>query len=335
MGFGRRSASRANVKAFSEASVPRISRVPRISSASDRDEPGDLVRLRLDLAYDGTDFSGWAKQPGLRTVQGELETALGTIFRKHGTPPTLTVAGRTDVGVHARDQVVHLDLTPAQFSSLDRPHRGGPAPKSTGADALARRLNGIAGLKSDVVVTRAAMAPVGFDARFSALYRVYEYRIADTLAFRDPRRRSHTLWHPAELSALAMDRAARSLLGLHDFAAYCRPRPGATTVRTLQHFSWTRDDDGVLLARVRADAFCHSMVRALVGACVAVGEARLPVARVAGIRDEVTRGSEFIVMPARGLTLVEVGYPSDDEVGSRAIQTRNKRALFDNDESID
>jgi tRNA pseudouridine38-40 synthase len=301
-------------------------------------EPNDraeTIRLRLDLAYDGTDFGGWAKQPGQRTVEGELEKALGTVFRKYGASPRLTVAGRTDVGVHALGQVAHLELTPAQLSSLDRPHRGGPAPKSLGPDALTRRLNGIAGLKSDIVVTRTALAHPGFDARFSALWRLYEYRIADTRGLRDPRRRSHTLWHPADLDVEAMDAAARSLLGLHDFAAYCRPRPGATTVRTLQDFSWGRDPDGVIIARVRADAFCHSMVRALVGACVAVGESRLSAGRVAGIRDEVTRGSEFIVMPARGLTLVEVGYPDVAELAERAIQTRAKRGTFDKDDGID
>ncbi len=295
----------------------------------------DSVRLRLDLAYDGTAFSGWAKQPGLRTVQGELEAALHTVFRKHGAPPTLTVAGRTDVGVHAIGQVVHLDLTPAQLASLDRPHRGGAGPKSRGPDALTRRLNGIAGLQSDVVVTSTTLAQPGFDARFSALWRRYEYRVADVGATRDPRRRSHTLWHPTRLDVGAMDAAARSLLGLHDFAAYCRPRPGATTIRTLQEFSWSRDAEGVLVARVQADAFCHSMVRSLVGACLAAGEARLPVERVAGIRDEARRGSEFIVMPARGLTLVEVGYPEGDELAARAAETRARRARFDNDGSID
>ncbi len=293
------------------------------------------IRLRVDLAYDGTDFGGWAKQPGVRTVEGELEAALGTVFRRHGIPPRLTVAGRTDVGVHALGQVAHVDLTPAQLASLDRPHRGGAAPKSLGPDALTRRLNGIAGLKSDVVVARTTLAPPGFDARFSALWRLYEYRIADTRSLRDPRRRSHTLWHPAELDVHAMDDAASSLLGLHDFAAYCRPRPGATTVRTLQDFSWSRDADGVLLARVRADAFCHSMVRSLVGACVAVGERRIPATRVAGIRDEATRGSEFIVMPARGLTLIEVGYPDVEELAARAIQTRARRATFDKSDVID
>ena len=306
---------------------------------------GDLIRLRLDLAYDGTDFSGWAIQPKLRTVQGELEAALATVFRKYGEPPRLTVAGRTDVGVHALGQVAHLDLTPAQLASLDRPHRGGAAAaRSLGPDALGRRLNGIAGLKSDVVVTRSAIADEGFDARFSALWRRYEYRIADPAALHDPRRRNHTLWHPAELDLEAMDAAAHSLLGLHDFASYCRPRAGATTIRTLQDFRWTRDSDGVLVATVQADAFCHSMVRALVGACVAAGEGRLPVARPAAIRDETTRTSEFIVMPARGLTLLEVGYPDAAELAERAIQTRTRRQAadargadgsFDNDDPID
>jgi len=302
--------------------------------------PDDLVRLRLDLAYDGTDFSGWAIQPRLRTVQGELEAALATVFRKHGPPPRLTVAGRTDVGVHALGQVVHLDLTPGQLASLDRPHRGGLRSPSLGPDALGRRLNGIAGLKSDIVVTRSSIADEGFDARFSALWRRYEYRIADPVALHDPRRRNHTLWHPADLDIDAMDAAARALLGLHDFASYCRPRPGATTIRTLQRFEWRRDDDGVLVATLQADAFCHSMVRALVGACVAVGERRMPAQRPAGIRDETTRTSEFIVMPARGLTLLEVGYPGAAELAERAIQTRTRRQAadsgsFDNDDPID
>lgn len=302
--------------------------------------PDGLIRLRLDIAYDGTDFSGWAIQPRLRTVQGELEAALATVFRKHGVPPRLTVAGRTDVGVHALGQVTHLDLSPAQLSSLDRPHRGGLRSPSLGPDALGRRLNGIAGLKSDVVVTRSAIADEGFDARFSALWRRYEYRIADPVAQHDPRRRNHTLWHPAELDLEAMDAAAHSLLGLHDFASYCRPRPGATTIRTLQRFEWTRDADGVLVASVEADAFCHSMVRSLVGACVAVGERRMPASRPAGLRDATKRTSEFIVMPARGLTLLEVGYPGAAELAERAIQTRTRRQAadagsFDNDDPID
>lgn len=283
-------------------------------------------RIRLDIAYDGTDFTGWAKQPGLRTVQGVLEDALATLFARSGEPPRLTVAGRTDVGVHAIGQVAHVDLSLDQLAQLERRPRGRGA-GAAGVESLARRLNGIVGQAADVQVLGARVAPVGFDARFSAVWRRYEYRIADASALRDPRSRHHTLWFPAALDVDAMDAAARSLLGLHDFAAYCRPREGSTTIRTLQEFGWMRDSEGVLVAHVRADAFCHSMVRALVGACVAAGEGRFAPERAAGIRDEAQRGSEFIVLPARGLTLVEVGYPPDDELAARAEQTRAKRAM--------
>ncbi len=287
--------------------------------------PEAPARIRLDLGYDGTDFTGWARQPGLRTVQGVLEDALATLFgRSDAEPPRLTVAGRTDVGVHAVGQVAHLDLAAAQLAQLDRRPRGRGA-GAAGAESLARRINGIVGQAADVQVLRASIAPPGFDARFSAVWRRYEYRIADAAALRDPRTRAFTLWHPASLDVAAMDAAARSLLGLHDFAAYCRPREGATTIRTLQEFGWHRDGDGVLVARVRADAFCHSMVRALVGACVAAGEGRFAPDRAAGIREEARRTSEFIVMPARGLTLMEVGYPPDAELAARAEQTRAKR----------
>lgn len=283
----------------------------------------DATRLRLDLAYDGTDFSGWARQPGLRTVQGELEAALMTVLGRFGPAPRLVVAGRTDAGVHATGQVAHVDLVEDQFAHLAKPHRRGDSSDPGGT--LARRLNGIAGLRSDVVVRAAALAPAGFDARFSPVWRRYEYRIADASAVRDPLLRRHTVWHPAELDDDAMNSAARELLGLHDWAAYCRPRAGATTIRELQHFAWRRDPTGVLVAEVRADAFCHSMVRALVGATVAVGERRLLAGGPAGIRDAGTRTSDFKVMPARGLTLVEVGYPPDAEFAERAERTRARR----------
>ena len=295
-----------------------------------------VTRIRLDLAYDGGGFTGWAKQPGLRTVQGELEAALATIFRKAAPAPTLTVAGRTDVGVHATGQVAHLDLDDAQVAHLDRPRRGGAAP--LGLDALVRRLNGIAGAAGDVQVLRATFAPPGFDARFAALWRRYEYRIADAAALRDPRRRGYELWHPTVLDGNAMDDAGRTLLGLHDFASFCRPREGATTIRTLQEFSWDRDADGVLVARVRADAFCHSMVRALVGACLAAGDGKLSPGRVTELREAAARTSEFVVVPAKGLTLVDVGYPPDDELAARAEQTRARRDAagpFDPDGSSD
>jgi tRNA pseudouridine38-40 synthase len=281
------------------------------------------VRLRLDIAYDGTNFSGWTKQPGLRTVQGELETALATVFQRHGEAPTLTVAGRTDAGVHAVGQVAHLDLTASQLASLDE-RRG-----QSGASSLARRLNGIAGLSSDVVVTRSSLAPEGFDARFSGIWRRYEYRVEDATQPRNPLVRGFTLSYPAVLDASAMNDASMGLVGLHDWASYCKPREGGTTIRTLQEFTWKRQPDGVLLAHVKADAFCHSMVRSLVGACIAVGEGKLTAADLIQLRDDEARTSAFKVVPAKGLTLVEVGYPPDEQLAARAEQTRARRDGID------
>lgn len=319
--------------------------MPAAGTASVGQERTDdaTVRLRLDIAYDGSAFLGWAKQPGLRTVQGELEAALATVFGRYGTPPTLTVAGRTDAGVHATGQVAHLDLSPAQFASLKRMDRGRPerskptrngsargealakASLPDGPAALVRRLNGIAGLDSDIHVSRVSLAPAGFDARFSAVWRRYEYRVSDAAGPRNPLERNRTLWYPAELDVALMDEAARSLVGLHDWASYCKPRDGATTIRTLQEFGWSREADGVLVARVKADAFCHSMVRSLVGATIAVGEGKLTAERLLWLREELTRSSEFKVVPAKGLTLVELGYPDDADLAARAGQTRARR----------
>lgn len=282
-------------------------------------ESETTTRLRLDIAYDGTDFAGWGRQPGLRTVQGLLEEALATVFQRHGEPPRLTVAGRTDAGVHATGQVAHLDLTPGQLASLDE-RRG-----QSGPESLARRLNGIAGLSSDVVVLRSSLAPAGFDARFSGTWRRYEYRIEDATRPRNPLVRNHTLSFPAALDVEAMDAAAHGLLGLHDWASYCKPREGGTTIRTLQEFTWARQPDGVVLAHVKADAFCHSMVRSLVGASIAVGEGKLTASDLIKLRDDETRTSAFKVVPAKGLTLVEVGYPADEQLAARAEQTRARR----------
>ncbi|WP_235451377.1 tRNA pseudouridine(38-40) synthase TruA [Yonghaparkia sp. Root332] len=291
--------------------------------------PEPAVRLRLDLAYDGAEFSGWSRQPGLRTVQGELEAALATIVARavpDQPTPTLTVAGRTDAGVHATGQVAHLDLSAEQWGAVSARRRSA-ADEHDPQSSLVRRLNGIAGAEGDLVVHRASIAPAGFDARFSPVWRRYEYRLADAVASRDPRRRGHTLWYPAALDGGAMDAAARALEGLHDFAAFCRPREGATTIRTLLDYTWARDDDGVLVAAVRADAFCHSMVRALVGAAVAVGLGRLDAERLVAIRDGAARTSDFPVLGAKGLTLMEVGYPDDAALAARAEQTRAKREL--------
>jgi tRNA pseudouridine38-40 synthase len=275
------------------------------------------LRVRLDLAYDGTAFSGWAAQPTLRTVQGELSAALTTVLRSP-QPVRVTVAGRTDAGVHARGQVAHVDVDPAAWASLP-----GRSDRDPGV-ALVSRLGGI--LPHDLVVREARPAPDGFDARFSAVERRYLYRIADTGAIRDPLRRHDTVWWRKPLDVGAMDEAARSLVGLRDFAAFCRQREGATTVRTLLDFSWTRLADGVLAATVRADAFCHSMVRSLVGAVVPVGEGRRGPDWPRALQDRAERAAGIHVMPPHGLSLEEVVYPADSELAARALATRARRA---------
>ncbi|GAA1469852.1 tRNA pseudouridine(38-40) synthase TruA [Microbacterium thalassium] len=281
------------------------------------------MRIRLDIAYDGTHFRGWARQPGLRTVQGTIEDAVARVL---GGDPRLVVAGRTDAGVHASDQVAHLDLDESQQQRLLAVRgRRGSVGRQDQAAVLAHRITGVLGQYSDVAIVRTALAPDGFDARFSAVWRRYAYRIADRVAGYDPLERLRTTTVKASLDVERMDAAARSLVGLHDFAAYCKPRPEATTIRTLLEFDWRRDRDGVLIANVKADAFCHSMVRALVGGCVAVGEGRLEVDDLARIRDALARIPEVKVLAARGLTLTEVGYPADDLLASRAEQTRARR----------
>ncbi|UNX56466.1 tRNA pseudouridine(38-40) synthase TruA [Georgenia sp. TF02-10] len=289
------------------------------------------VRVRLDLAYDGTGFAGWARQPGRRTVQGVLEDALGTVLRLPG-PARLTVAGRTDAGVHARGQVAHLDIPQAAWQAL--PGRSDRAPD----EALVRRLAGVLGRgtvprgSSEVVVRAATEAPPGFDARFAATWRRYAYRIADQDGARDPVRRHDVLWHGRPLDVDAMAAAADLVLGEHDFAAFCKPRPGATTIRTLLDLTWQRvpsdrPDGGLVVATVRADAFCHSMVRALVGAALAVGEGRRPPHWPAEVLAGRARVPGVAVAPAHGLTLEAVGYPPADQLSARAAQARSVRVL--------
>ena len=273
------------------------------------------MRLRLDLAYDGTDFHGWATQPGLRTVQGLLEAALAQVLRVEAAP--VTCAGRTDTGVHARGQVVHVDVAPdvlvaSAGRSTDPP-----------TDALLRRLNGV--LPADVRVRALREVPDAFDARFSAVWRRYAYRIADRPALVDPLVRRAVLTWPRRLDLDAMNAAAAGLTGEHDFAAFCKKREGATTVRTLLDLSWGRDADGLAVATVRADAFCHHMVRALVGAMVAVGERRRPPAWAAEVLAAGVRDAGVAVVPAHGLTLEEVGYPEDAGLAAQATAARRVR----------
>ncbi|WDO06699.1 tRNA pseudouridine(38-40) synthase TruA [Streptomyces murinus] len=277
---------------------------------SDEALPGH-VRIRLDLSYDGADFHGWAKQAGgKRTVQGEIEDALRTVTRSKETYE-LTVAGRTDAGVHARGQVAHVDL-PAELWAEHR-------------EKLLKRLAGR--LSKDVRIWRLTEAPEGFNARFSAIWRRYAYRVTDNPGGVDPLLRGHVLWHDWPLDVDAMNEAARALLGEHDFAAYCKKREGATTIRTLQDLSLVRGADGVVTATVRADAFCHNMVRSLIGALLFVGDGhRGPQwpgkVLAAGVRDSAVH----VVRP-HGLTLEEVGYPADELLAARNKEARNKRSL--------
>jgi tRNA pseudouridine38-40 synthase len=317
------------------------------------------VRLRLDLAYDGTDFAGWAIQPGRRTVAGELGRALQVLFRE---PVPLVVAGRTDAGVHATGQVAHVDVHPGALAALaprhlageaggpvtdvpvgsgdyaaspdDRPAREPPPGGGTGRLAglapgligLRRRLAGL--LPPDVRARSASPAADGFDARFSALRRHYRYRISTADWGADPLRRTDTLSWRRPLDVTAMRAAATPLLGLHDFAAFCKPREGATTIRDLQRISVTAAPAGepdLVLIDVTADAFCHSMVRSLVGVLLAVGGGRTDTDRPAALLTAARRTAEIAVAPAYGLTLVGVDYPPDAELAERAERTRAVR----------
>ncbi len=266
-----------------------------------------MARLRLDVAYDGTDFSGWAVQPGRRTVAGVLTEALDRLLGA-GTATGLTVAGRTDAGVHATGQVCHVDLPEA----AELP------------GALVRRLAAVA--PADVRVLAVQPVPDTFDARFSALSRRYTYRVTDAPYGADPLRRHDTLGWPRPLDLATLNAAATQLLGEHDFAAYCRRKEYATTVRAVQRLDWLREENGVLVATVQADAFCQSMVRSLVGALLVVGDGRRPVPWPAGLLARTGRASEVCVAPPHGLTLVAVEYPTDpQEYRRRAELTRRRR----------
>ena len=271
-------------------------------------------RFRLDISYDGTDFSGWAVQPTRRTVQGVLTEALSRILR---TEVSLTVAGRTDAGVHASGQVAHCDIPEDTAGGIP----GGPA---LDPGWLVRRLARL--LPPDVRVRAVTAVPEAFDARFAALRRHYAYRVATAAHGADPLRARDTLSWPHPVDVAAVNLASALLVGEHDFAAFCKHREGATTVRGLERFDWTADPDGVLTAAVTADAFCHSMVRSLVGAMLDVGRGRRAPGWPASLLTRTGRESGVAVAPAHGLTLVAVDYPPDAELARRAALTRNVRS---------
>ena len=276
-------------------------------------EPGPVagltaVRVRLDIGYDGTGFSGWARQPGQRTVQGTLEDALARVLNL-AEPAALTVAGRTDAGVHARGQVAHADIPADRWAD--------------GGHIAAHRLTRL--LPPDVRVHRLTPARPGFDARFSAIWRRYAYRVCDDPALADPLARHATLWYRGRLDVAAMNQAAQGCLGEHDFAAFCRRRDGASTVRTLLRLDWARTAAAVAEATVVADAFCHNMVRALVGALLKVGDGSRPPGWPAQVLAARVRDPAAPVVGPHGLCLEEVGYPADADLATRATAARNLR----------
>jgi len=265
-------------------------------------------RLRIDLAYDGTNFSGWATQPDRRTVQEIVEVALSTVAQ---SPEQTIVAGRTDAGVHATGQVIHVDV-----------------PESLELEDLAYKLNRI--LDEDVRINNIEIAPPAFHARFSALRRYYEYRILDENKVIQPLARLNTAPWYRPLDVDVMNRASALLLGTHNYAAFCKYREGATTIRTLETYQWRRDEEGCLVADVVADAFCYSMVRNLVGAIVCVADGRKDPEWISTLLEDKERVSDSLVFPARGLTLYKVDYPDAAELLERAKKTVARREEEDN-----
>jgi tRNA pseudouridine38-40 synthase len=289
----------------------------RIDNEPAIDSGGGFVRLRLDIAYDGTDFAGWALQVGQRTVTGVLDDALSTVFR---VPVQLRAAGRTDAGVHATGQVAHVDVpTDALSNAYPRTAREGDSEFLPLVRRLARFL------PSEVRVLDINRAVAGFDARFSALRRHYVYRLSTAPFGVEPQEARYVAAWPRPLDVDAMSVASRDLVGLHDFAAFCRQREGATTIRDLQRLDWSGDGDRVT-AYVTADAFCWSMVRSLVGALLAVGEHRREPGWCATLLTSTQRSSDFAAAPPHGLTLVGVDYPPDDQLAVRTKVTRDLRS---------
>ena len=290
------------------------------------DTVSGLVRFKVDFAYDGTNFNGWAKQPKLRTVEGCFLEALAQIFTPAEDCYGLTVAGRTDAGVHARHQVLHIDLSPAQIKRLGR-----FAGASVIEGAIRDRLNSL--LDDDIRVFSVEFAPTGFDARFAATHRRYRYRIADGSAVKDPIEARSTLWTRKPLNLEAMRAAALRLYGLHDFASFCRPRPFSTTIREVREITVSRrtDENAVVEIHLLADAFCHNMVRSIVGALIAVGEGRASVEDIDTRLKAADRTSSYKVVAAKGLTLMEIGYPPAHQMAAQVARTKDTRTLDETD----
>ena len=265
-------------------------------------------RLRIDIAYDGTNFYGWGAQPDRRTIQDLVEEAISRISR---VDTESIVAGRTDAGVHATGQVIHVDVPDVIFDG------------ELNYIDFRYKLNRI--LDEDVRVMEISDAPEGFHARFSALRRIYTYKILDANEVIPPLSRYDVAPWYRPLDVDLMNKASALVLGHHDFAAFCKFKEGGTTLRTLEKYEWRRSDEGLLVADVVADAFCYSMVRNLVGAVVCVADGRQSPAWIEQLLANKERVSDSLVFPARGLTLYQVDYPSNDQLLERAKITVAKR----------
>lgn len=286
------------------------------------------IRLRLDLAYRGAPFHGWARQPGLLTVQGRLEEALSLITRQ---PAQLTVAGRTDAGVHARGQVAHLDVTKDFWLSLSR---GREENDQVRGERLRARLEGLAGrgLNGALAIKQVRVVSRDFDARFSALSRTYRYLICDDPRAQDPCRLDIARTS-SPLEETTMQVAAQALCGEHDFLPFAKPREGATTVRTLHSFNISRPGAGIVQAMIRADAFCHSQVRFMMGALIEIGRGKYQPNWIGELLAAGVRDQRVPLADGRGLTLWEVAYPPEDEYALQAQKAKVVRTLPENSPS--
>jgi tRNA pseudouridine38-40 synthase len=249
-------------------------------------EPPKRPQLKLVVAYDGTDFHGFAAQPDVRTVAGALGKALGKVLRHD---PELACAGRTDAGVHAWGQVVSLPCDPG----VD-PWR------------LQKAINGM--LAPEVVVRSCDIVPGDFNARHSARSRSYRYTIVNR-PVPDPFMARYAWWVPQALELPALQLGADPFVGEHDFAAFCRGGPpGSTTVRRVEESRWVEMGDGVLWFEIRATAFCWQMVRSIVGTLVDIGTGARRAGDVMGMLRAKDRAAAGKVAPPHGLCLREVGY---------------------------
>jgi len=265
-----------------------------------------LFRIRAKLAYDGTNYAGFGKQPDQVSIQGELEKSLKQIFNQ--TIKTIA-AGRTDRGVHARGQWVHFDLPQSAWQKVK--------------DAK-YSLNHV--LPSDIRILEIEKVIEDFDARYSALWRRYTYWVADKTHQLDPLRRHYVYKYGYKLDLAKLNKTSQMLIGLHDFATYCKPREHSSTVRNLMQFDW-QVIDGLFVAELKADAFCYGLVRNLIGAVLPAGAGLIAIDEPKVRLVKKQRSETIFQAPANGLVLEEISYPAPALWAAQSKITRNPRVL--------